>query len=190
MLLLFSFFFPILIWLCCPECSDIIIAENFPFINTKKSAVFMIAQHIFYLVIRSIDNYSWKITKHYRFKCLSDTYQPKSRGNYLIADTRFVCWCSFFYRPKRSFGQGNVFTGVCDSVHRGGGGMVWGGWGWYGPGGGPPNFRGGGSNFFGRGRVSTGIRSTFGRGTHPTGMHSFYVRNCFCFFVTHKVPGK
>ena len=26
------------------------------------------------------------------------------------------------YRPKRSFGQGNVFTGVCDSVHGGG---VW-----------------------------------------------------------------
>ena len=24
------------------------------------------------------------------------------------------------YRPKRSFGQGYVFTGVCDSVHRGG----------------------------------------------------------------------
>ena len=29
-------------------------------------------------------------------------------------------WQPFFnfYRPKRSFGQGNVFTGVCDSVHR------------------------------------------------------------------------
>ena len=24
------------------------------------------------------------------------------------------------YRPKRSFGQGNIFTRVCDSVHRGG----------------------------------------------------------------------
>ena len=24
-----------------------------------------------------------------------------------------------FYRPQRSCGQGNVFTGVCDSVHRG-----------------------------------------------------------------------
>ena len=24
------------------------------------------------------------------------------------------------YRPKRSFGQGNIFTGVCHSVHRGG----------------------------------------------------------------------
>ena len=26
----------------------------------------------------------------------------------------------YLYRPKRSFGQGYVFTGVCDSVHRGG----------------------------------------------------------------------
>ena len=25
-----------------------------------------------------------------------------------------------FYRPKRSFGQGNIFTPVCHSVHRGG----------------------------------------------------------------------
>ena len=28
----------------------------------------MIAQHIFYLVIRSIDNYSWKITNYYPVK--------------------------------------------------------------------------------------------------------------------------
>ena len=27
-----------------------------------------------------------------------------------------------FYRPKRSFGQGNIFTRVCDSVHGGAGG--------------------------------------------------------------------
>ena len=26
----------------------------------------------------------------------------------------------YFYRPKRSFGQGNIFTPVCHSVHRGG----------------------------------------------------------------------
>ena len=43
------------------------------------------------------------------------------------------------YRPKRSFGQGNIFTGVCDSVHREGvwswgGGGVW-SWGVYGLGG-------------------------------------------------------
>ena len=29
--------------------------------------------------------------------------------------------CQHFYRPKRSFGQGNIFTPVCHSVHRGGG---------------------------------------------------------------------
>ena len=39
------------------------------------------------------------------------------------------------YRPKRSFGQGNIITPVCHSVHRGGV---------------PPNFRGGGClQFFG-----------------------------------------
>ena len=56
------------------------------------------------------------------------------------------------YRPKRSFGQGNIFTGVCDSVHKGGclvlGGGVW-----------SPIFRGRGgeclvSNFSGGGLVS------------------------------------
>ena len=34
-----------------------------------------------------------------------------------------LCPCEsilFYYRPKRSFGQGNVFTGVCHSVNRGG----------------------------------------------------------------------
>ena len=29
--------------------------------------------------------------------------------------------CKYHYRPKRSFGQGNIFTSVCHSVHRGGG---------------------------------------------------------------------
>ena len=28
---------------------------------------------------------------------------------------------AYYYRPKRSFGQGNIFTPVCHSVHRGGG---------------------------------------------------------------------
>ena len=27
---------------------------------------------------------------------------------------------TYYYRPQRSCGQGNVFTAVCDSVHRGG----------------------------------------------------------------------
>ena len=29
--------------------------------------------------------------------------------------------CFYFYRPRRSLGQGNVFTNVCSSVHEGGG---------------------------------------------------------------------
>ena len=30
-----------------------------------------------------------------------------------------VCLCVFFTARKRSLGQSNVFTRVCDSVHRG-----------------------------------------------------------------------
>ena len=103
-------------------------------------------------------------------------------------DTANVLNSKCYYRPKRSFGQGYVFTCVCDSVHRGGGGYFSGGiflggvfWG------GSPNFLGGflqifrGSIFggvskfsggvffwgvlqiFGGGGFSTGIRSTFGQ---------------------------
>ena len=36
----------------------------------------------------------------------------------LVVHIRFTC--NACYRPKRSFGQGNVFTGVCHSVNRGG----------------------------------------------------------------------
>ena len=88
----------------------------------------------------------------------------------------------YFYRPKRSFGQGNVFTRVCDSVNRGGVPA--------------PIFRGGacskfsgggifsGGYFFGGGGIFSGgvffgggcsIFSEYGHrsaGTHPTGMHS------------------
>ena len=88
-----------------------------------------------------------------------------------------------FYRPKRSFGQGNIFIGVCDSVHRGG---VWsrgvsdfsGGLQLFFDGGGVWS-RGGVSNFFG-GEVSGpggGSLLEYGQclaGTHPTGMHSCY----------------
>ena len=43
----------------------------------------------------------------------------------------------YFYRPKRSFGQGNIFRSVCHSVHRGGVcSKFWGGLS-------APNFRGG-----------------------------------------------
>ena len=104
------------------------------------------------------------------------------------------------YRPKRSFGQGNIFAPVCHSVHRGG--LIF-------LGGVPPNFRGGcwflqiffwgGSSKFSGGCLFLGGYSKFSggflqifrggsskfsgggsppaygqrsAGTHPTGMHS------------------
>ena len=53
------------------------------------------------------------------------THFSRLRG--LKASCLIHCRCEwalrlefYFYRPKRSFGQGNVFTRVCDSVNRGG----------------------------------------------------------------------
>ena len=94
------------------------------------------------------------------------------------------------YRPKRSFGQGNIFTPVCHSVHRGGvcsGGcllQIFGGVS-------APNFSGGLLQIFGgRGESAPNFQggcllqifrgvflqfSEYGQrsaGTHPTGMHS------------------
>ena len=63
------------------------------------------------------------------------------------------------YRPKRSFGQGNIFTSVCHSVHRGGlqifGGVsnFSGGGGGADPGGVPLIIRGGFLQIFGGGRL-------------------------------------
>ena len=37
----------------------------------------------------------------------------------MFRQSKFFMPCNY-YRPKRSFGQGNIFTTVCDSVHRGG----------------------------------------------------------------------
>ena len=72
-----------------------------------------------------------------------------------------------YYRPKRSFGQGNIFTSVCLSTGGGVSGLVPGGLQFFG--GSPIFFRGGWSspggevsNFFWGGGFS-GIRSTFGR---------------------------
>ena len=78
--------------------------------------------------------------------------------------TLFKNFAHFYYRPKRSFGKGNVFTRVCDSVNRGGA---------------CSNFPGGGGifsggYFFGGGGACS-IFSEYGHrsaGTHPTGMHS------------------
>ena len=84
-----------------------------------------------------------------------------------------------YYRPKRSFGQGNIFTPVCHSVHRGVSKFS----------GGPPNFGGGDSFKFlgvsifwgGSSKFSGGVVqfSEYGQrsaSTHPTGMHSCFSR--------------
>ena len=39
---------------------------------------------------------------------------------YIGANESDIVFRRFNYRPQRSCGQGYVFTGVCDSVHRGG----------------------------------------------------------------------
>ena len=39
--------------------------------------------------------------------------------NFIIALPTLV-WLLLYYRPQRSCGQGNIFTPVCHSVHRGG----------------------------------------------------------------------
>ena len=76
-------------------------------------------------------------------------------------------------------GQGYIFTGVCDSVHRGV--RAWSGGvcmvrGMHGPGG--CNWSGGGGVCLvrGPGWDSTPKTATAAGGTHPTGMHS-------CFFI-------
>ena len=101
-----------------------------------------------------------------------------TRSCILVTFNTHTCFW-FYYRPKRSFGQGNIFTGVCDSVHKGRGGVC-------------SKFSGGVcSKFSGEvcllqifGGVSGpggvfqfseyGQRST---GTHPTGVHSCLVEN-------------
>ena len=99
--------------------------------------------------------------------------------------------CKYHYRPKRSFGQGNIFTRVCDSVHRGGtpdfalifrggapdfalifrGGLFWGGLL-----GGAPDFAlifrgvffwGGSSKFSGGGSFFGGVPPNFRGGCSP-----------------------
>ena len=96
------------------------------------------------MVLRNLNMFVW----------MSDFYNPLTHTH---------------YRPKRSFGQGNIFTSVCHSVQGGGRAGLSnfsGGGGW-----GVPNFSGGG----GGSPPEYGQRSA---GTHPTGMHS-----CFNMFV-------
>ena len=81
--------------------------------------------------------------------------------------TQYLWYLRYIYRPLTKFREGYVFTGVCDSVHRGGGawsrgaGLV--------PGGtcsGVVPSPGGGA-WWRPPRMATAAG-----GTHPTGMHS------------------
>ena len=97
-------------------------------------------------------------------------------------------WLLCFDRPKRSLGQGYVFTGVCDSVHRRGGGsskFFWGGL-----------FLGGFLQIFGGGVFFGGESSKFSEGVPPNfrgGGFSPRIRSTFrlarilleCILVSH-----
>ena len=51
------------------------------------------------------------------------TFNRTAFSSSLVMPAAYEKWithCNYNYRPKRSFGQGNVFTPVCDSVNRGG----------------------------------------------------------------------
>ena len=74
----------------------------------------------------------------------------------------------YIYRPQRSCGQGNIFTPVCHSVQRGGGGLPQCMLGYHPPGADTPP----GPDPPGKQTPAYGLRAA---GTHPTGMHS-----CLC----------
>ena len=104
-----------------------------------------------------------------------------------------------YYRPKRSFGQGNIFTPVCHSFCSQG----WVGipaclagqsQGWVGI---PAclagqSRRGGSSNFFGGGVSNFPEYGQHSAGTHPTGMHSCFtfVNNFVIFLVRYNAYAK
>ena len=113
--------------------------------------------------------------------------------NYIQFQTKFI-FSHDYYRPKRSFGQGNIFTSVCLST----GGVLQFFGGVSSNFRGAPNFRGGVSKFLGGLQISGGppifrgvlqffggvvsnflggLQPEYGQrsaGTHPTGMHSCY----------------
>ena len=69
------------------------------------------------------------ITKTLALK-LGEEYHQGSETGVSMAPKMDVCPLNFFTACKRSLGQGNIFTPVCHSVHRGGvrgysGGRAW-----------------------------------------------------------------
>ena len=95
-----------------------------------------------------------------------------------------------FYRPQTKLRKGNVFTGVCDSVHRGGVPGPEGVWSWGVPAPGGHLLLGRGCLVWGGGAWSEGVPSgdppgtaTAVGGTHPTGMHSCVCRKLINNFL-------
>ena len=88
---------------------------------------------------------------------------------------------AIYYRPQTKLREGNVFTGVCDSVHTGdawsGGGLVPG----VVPGPGECLVPGGGC------LMEAPRTATAADGTHPTGMHSCFQKS-LCWQVKRNFP--
>ena len=64
----------------------------------------------------------WKIEVRRLIHCQGQMLSLGDNGIFLclVWTNRFMIYLQFYYRPQRSCGQGNIFTPVCHSVHRGG----------------------------------------------------------------------
>ena len=92
----------------------------------------------------------------------------------LYVPLRYVNTLKRSLPPATKFGQGYIFTGVCDSVHRGGGGLV--------PGG-SPIFRGGLQLISGGvSKFSGGLNFSRGSPIFRGGLQSFFFNFFFFFF--------
>ena len=62
----------------------------------------------------------WWLLKQVHTVCKWGSTHPT--GMFLVCVMRSLLICANFYRPPTKLWEGNVFTGVCHSVHGGGGG--------------------------------------------------------------------
>ena len=99
----------------------------------EKIAILQFSVHynksdiLFVLINRNI---RYSLSPHHLHSCYYDLSQTKIQLEQGTPDTRhllsekvelFLSLIDMhFYRPQRSCGQGNIFTPVCHSVHRGG----------------------------------------------------------------------
>ena len=116
------------------------------------------------------------VSQHAMGQTVSDRHTP---WYYPIRTTNG--WYTYLLPPATKLGQGNIFTGVCDSVRKGvsgpGGCLVWGG------------------SALGEGCLVWGEWVSAPRGvpgdgyccggTHPTGIHTCYVSRLFTVCFVH-----